>query len=182
MGVHTVWMPHWLLMNTTNTTSSCLSSLSQINRAKHLLDTTSLLNLINPLIFGKLYYCFSVWSSMSKENISKLQNTQHYTAWIGTCSTCKDDHITPGALRELELLIMFSPFLFIGTANWCPSAKEEWHRTILLIDSRGLILPAGTLKIRIRLIFQVTELLQVTRPSILKQSNCRILYLKGLPS
>ena len=98
-------------MNTTNTTSSCLSSLSQINRAKHLLDTTSLLNLINPLIFGKLYYCFPVWSSMSKENISKLQNTQHYTARIGTCSTCKDDHITP-ALTELELLIVQSMLIY----------------------------------------------------------------------
>ena len=34
----------------------------------------------------------------------------------------------------------------MGTANWCPSAKGEWHQTILLVDSKGLILPAGTLK------------------------------------
>lgn len=144
-------------MNTTNATSSCLSSLSQINKTKHLLDTKSLLNLINPLIFSKLYYCFPVWSSISKKNISKLQNIQHCTARMGTCSTCKYDHITP-VLRELEWLFSsVYAYLLQGRQTGVQVQKGNGIQTILLIDSRGLILPAGTLKIRIRLIFQVTN-------------------------
>ena len=119
-------------MNTTNTTSSCLSSLSQINRAKYLLDTTSLLNLIDTLVFSKLYYCFSVWSSISKKNISKRQNIQHYSARIKTCSTCKFDHINP-VLRELDWQTVQST-LIIGTAYWCSSAQGEWHQTMLLLN------------------------------------------------
>ena len=38
----------------TSITSSCLSSLSQINRVKHLLDRNNLLNVINALVFSKL--------------------------------------------------------------------------------------------------------------------------------
>ena len=38
----------------TGITSSCLSSLSQINRVKHLLDRNTLLNIINALVFSKL--------------------------------------------------------------------------------------------------------------------------------
>ena len=38
----------------TSITSSCLSSLSQINREKHLLDRNTLLNIINALVCSKL--------------------------------------------------------------------------------------------------------------------------------
>ena len=38
----------------TSITSSCLSSLSQINRVKHLLDRNTLLNVITALVFRKL--------------------------------------------------------------------------------------------------------------------------------
>ena len=38
----------------TSITSSCLSSLSQINRVKNLLDRNTLLNIINALVFSKL--------------------------------------------------------------------------------------------------------------------------------
>ena len=38
----------------TSITSSCLSSLSQINRVKHLSDRNTLLNIINALVFSKL--------------------------------------------------------------------------------------------------------------------------------
>ena len=40
----------------TSITSSCLSSLSQINRVKHLLDRNTLLNIINALVFSKLVF------------------------------------------------------------------------------------------------------------------------------
>ena len=70
----------------TSVTSSCLSSLSQINRIKHLLDRNTLLNVINALVFSKLYYCLSVWSSTTKKNINKLQNVQNFAARIITRS------------------------------------------------------------------------------------------------
>ena len=40
----------------TRITSSCLSSLSQINRVKHLLDRNTLLNVINARVFSKLVH------------------------------------------------------------------------------------------------------------------------------
>ena len=86
----------------TSITSSRLSSLSQINRVKHLLDRKTLLNVINALVFSKLYHCSSVWSSMTKKNINKLQNVQNFTARIIT-RLQKLDHITP-VLTELKWL------------------------------------------------------------------------------
>ena len=44
----------------TSITSSCLSSLSQINRAKPLLDRNTLLNVINALVFSKLVRLFGL--------------------------------------------------------------------------------------------------------------------------
>ena len=87
-------------IHVTNVTSSCLSSLSQINRIKHLLDRNTLINVINVLVFIKLYYCSSVWSSTTKKNISKLQNVQNVAARIITRSQ-KFDLITP-VLIELK--------------------------------------------------------------------------------
>ena len=83
-------------------TSSCLSSLSQINRIKHLLDSNTLVNVINALVLSNFYYCSSVWSSTAKKNIKKLQNVQNFAARILTRSR-KFDRITP-VLKELKWL------------------------------------------------------------------------------
>ena len=40
--------------HSTSITSSCLSSLSQTNRVKHLLDRNTLFNIINALVVSKL--------------------------------------------------------------------------------------------------------------------------------
>ena len=45
------------------TVSSCFSSLAQINRVKHVFDRSTLITIINTLVFSKLFYCSSVWSS-----------------------------------------------------------------------------------------------------------------------
>ena len=66
----------------TSVTSSCLSSLSQINSVKHLLERNTLFNVINALVFSKLYYCSSIWSSTTKKNINKLQNVQNFAATL----------------------------------------------------------------------------------------------------
>ena len=52
--------------------SSFLSSLCQINRVKPILDTNTLLNVINALVFSKLYYCSFIWSSTTNKNINNI--------------------------------------------------------------------------------------------------------------
>ena len=43
-----------------STVSSCLSRLGQINRVKHFFDKTTLIIIINVLVFSQLFYCSSV--------------------------------------------------------------------------------------------------------------------------
>ena len=86
----------------TQTVSSCIGSLCQINRVKHLFDARTLERVINALVFSKLYYCSPVWSNTSKKNISKLQKVQNFACRIITGQQ-KFDHITL-VLRELRWL------------------------------------------------------------------------------
>ena len=86
----------------TQTVSSCIGSLCQINRVKHLFDARTLERVINALVFSKLYHCSPVWSNTSKKNISKLQKVQNFACRIITGKR-KFDHITP-VLRELRWL------------------------------------------------------------------------------
>ena len=86
----------------TQTVSSCIGSLCQINRVKHLFDARTLERVINALVLSKLYYCSLVWFNSSKKSISKLQNVQNFACRIITGKR-KFDHITP-VLRELRWL------------------------------------------------------------------------------
>ena len=81
----------------TQTVSSCIGSICQINRVKHLFDARTLERVIIALVFSKLYYCSPVWSNTSKKNISKLQN---FDCRIITGKR-EFDHMTP-VLRELR--------------------------------------------------------------------------------
>ena len=90
--------------------TSCLSSLSQINRIKHLLERNTLIHVINALVFSKLYYCSSVWSSTTKKNISKLQNVQNVAAKIITRSQ-KFDLITPVLIELKEVVCRIQAYL-----------------------------------------------------------------------
>ena len=56
------------------TTSSCMSSLAQISRVKHVLDRNQLVTVINALIFSKLLSYSTVWSNTSNKNICRLQS------------------------------------------------------------------------------------------------------------
>ena len=85
-----------------NTVSTCIASLCQINRVKHLFDPKILENVISSLVFSKLYYCSNVWSSTTKKNIEKLQKVQNFAARIIT-GTQKYEHITP-ILKQLNWL------------------------------------------------------------------------------
>ena len=84
------------------TVSSCMYSLFQINRVKHLLDRITLLLVIHSLVFSRLYYCSSVWSNTSKENVKKLQRVQNFAARI-LVGLRTYDHVSP-AFKELKWL------------------------------------------------------------------------------
>ena len=56
--------------------------------------------ILNSLVFSKLFYCLTVWSGTSKENIHKLKLVQSFP---GRIHTKKFDQITP-VLHELGLL------------------------------------------------------------------------------
>ena len=60
--------------------SSCIANLVQINRVKHLFDVKTLENVINALVFCKLFYCSTVWSGTSKKNVKKLQCVLNFAA------------------------------------------------------------------------------------------------------
>ena len=49
-------------------------------------------------MFSKLFYCFTVWAGISKQNLQKLQLVQNFAARILT-DTKKFHHISP-VLRE----------------------------------------------------------------------------------
>ena len=69
---------------------------------KHLLDRKTLISLINAFVFTKLFYCSTVWSNASKQNVNKLQLVQNFACRI-ILGLRKYDHITEG-LKSLKWL------------------------------------------------------------------------------
>ena len=63
---------------------SCMSSLAQISRVKHVLDRNQLVTVINALVLSKLLYCSTVWSNTLNKNICRLQSVQNFAARIIT--------------------------------------------------------------------------------------------------
>ena len=99
----------------TEVVSKCTGSLCQINRVKRLFDRSTLITIINSLVFSKLFYCSSTWSSTTKKNIARLLKVQNFAKRIVTGAR-KYEHITP-MLKEL---------------NWLPVAKQLGVRDILM--------------------------------------------------
>ena len=62
----------------TQTVSSCIGSLCQINRVKHLFDARTLQRVINALVFRNLYYCSPVWSNTSKKKYLKAVESSEF--------------------------------------------------------------------------------------------------------
>ena len=75
------------------TVSSCMSSLAQINRVKHVLDKSLLPLIIRSIVFSKLYYCSSVWANITASSITKLQAVQNFAARI-IMKSCQENLIT----------------------------------------------------------------------------------------
>ena len=100
------WRHTWLDLtfngHIASLTSSLLSTLVQINSVRHFLSKDVLHIMQNSLVFSKLFYCSTVRSGTSKENIHKLQLMQNFAGRI-LANTKTFDHITP-VLHELGWL------------------------------------------------------------------------------
>ena len=92
-----------------------MSTLGQINRVKHAFNSELLTIVINALVFSKLLYCSSVWSSISGKNIKKLQYIQNFAARI-ISGHRKYDHVTP-ILKELQ---------------WIPVKEQLYYRDAVM--------------------------------------------------
>ena len=82
--------------------SSLLGKLCKINRVCHLFTKDVLTVILNSLVFSKLFYCLTVWSGTSQQNICKLQLLQNFAARIITGKK-KYDHIS-GSIKNLGWL------------------------------------------------------------------------------
>ena len=104
-----------------------MSRLGQINRVKHCFDNRTLIIIINALVFSKLFYCSSVWSSTctSQSNIPKLQAVQNFACRIVSGSK-KYDQVTP---------ILRQPW-----NNTCIIAIQLWHLNAWMALLRGIYL------------------------------------------
>ena len=80
-----------------------------------LINKELLITIINSLVFSKLFYCSSVWSTTSEGNIKKLQSVQNFAARI-IGGLRKYDHVTP-ILKELQ---------------WIPVKKHLFYRDAVL--------------------------------------------------
>ena len=88
-----------------STVSSSMSRLGQISRVKHFFDKNALIIIIviiNVLVFGKLFYCSSVWSNTTQSNLDKLPALQNFACRI-VSGARKFDYITP-LLKDLRWL------------------------------------------------------------------------------
>lgn len=84
------------------TASTCTYMLNRVNRIKHLLDSKTLVFLMNTFIFSRLHYCSTVWSNTTKGMIKKLQLIQNFACRI-VLGLKKYDHVTEG-LKSLNWL------------------------------------------------------------------------------
>ena len=85
------------------TTPSCVSSLAQISRVKHVLDRKQLVAVINALLLHNVV-------KHLEQKICRLQSVQNFAARIIT-GTVKFDHIIP-ALRDLRWLPLIQNLFF----------------------------------------------------------------------
>ena len=97
---------------------SFLGKLCQINRVRHLFTKDVLLVVLNSLVFSKLFYCSTVWSGTTQQNIRKLQLLQNFAARILTGKR-KYDHISP-ILKDLRWLTVKEMLQLRVNTAWPP--------------------------------------------------------------
>ena len=97
----------------------------------HLLDRSTLMYLINSFVFCKLFYCSTVWSNTSNENIRKLQLVQTNACRIVT-GLKKYNRISE-ALKFLKWLNVKKNYSLM-TSLWFTNAWTTWLLTIFVND------------------------------------------------
>jgi len=60
---------------------------------------------MNSFVFSKLYYCSTVWSNTSKQNINKLQLVQNFAARV-VLGLKSFDHISQAIKSPISCLLM----------------------------------------------------------------------------
>jgi len=70
---------------------------------------------MNALVFGRLFYCSSVWSNTAEKNVNKLQLVQNFAARI-VANKRKYDHVT----------------LILRSLNWLPVKDQLYFRVAVL--------------------------------------------------
>lgn len=76
-------------------------SLCQKNRVRHLHNTRTLEKVLNTLVFWRLYYCSTVWSSTSipgkliSQSCKKSRIILQQELLLQLCNTCFLDNLTP---------------------------------------------------------------------------------------
>ena len=160
-----VFLDQWLSYDEhiSKTVSSCMNKLIQINRIRHLLDKETLLLIIDSFVFSRLFYCSSVWSNTSGNNIHKLQLVQNFAARI-ILGIRKYDHISDG-LRSLRWL-NFKQKLMVNDAIMMQKclnglSPSSICQTNFVLDLLSTIDRQDTGKL---LIFHLVELLLASTP------------------
>ena len=126
-------------------TALCMSILGQINRIKHVFSKELLIIIINALVFSKLFYCSSVWSSTSGKNIKKLQYIQNFAARI-ISGHRKYDHMTP-ILKELHWIPVKEHFMAFKCMNGMVPEYSSLQFTARGAASRRITRQSGQLNI-----------------------------------
>ena len=104
----------------TKVVQSCYFQIRNIAKIKSFLSHADLETVIHAFISSRLDYCNSVYSGMSKKNISRLQMVQNSAARLLT-NTRKREHITP----------------ILATLHWLPVSFRIDFK-ILLITFKAL--------------------------------------------
>ena len=104
------------------TVSSCLSRLGQTNRVKHFFDKTTVIIIINVLVFSQLFYCSFVWSSTTQSSLDKLKTVQNFACTI-VSGAGKFDHVTP-LLKDFR---------------WLSVKQQPYFRIAVLVFKSGCL-------------------------------------------
>ena len=137
-----------------STVSSCNSTLCQINRAKHVFSKGLLITVISCLVFSKLYYCSSRWSSTSCINKGRLQGVKNFATRVVSNSK-KFDYITP-VLKDLRWIPVKSHLYYrdalvaFKCMNNCAPAKPPLSGIIYIDPALKLCKSFPSFKVKLK--------------------------------
>ena len=112
-----------------NVCKSCFIQLRDFRNIKQFLTHDAAVSVANAFVSSRLDYCNSLFRSLSKFNLHRLQSIQNSAARIVTNSS-KYTRITP-VLRKLHWL----PVQFCSSSNWL-----SWCISLFILASQNILL------------------------------------------